>query len=157
MWQACDRTKLTTLRAGSRQFVATAPAFNLSHLHLSLRWGSPGFSFAEILCVRKLKCRVTWRYTRDPTFSRISRRPISNRRTDRHYVTRRQLASRGKKYCMRWLEHIDAQIRKRTWRTTLSWFNLVYRVVPRRPTLYSTSALLLRHHLFATVKFLVFS
>ena len=30
-----DRTMLTTLRVESRQFAATAPAFNLPHMHLA--------------------------------------------------------------------------------------------------------------------------
>jgi len=34
-----DRTKLTTLRVKSRQFSATAPAFNLPNLHLALPLG----------------------------------------------------------------------------------------------------------------------
>jgi len=30
----CDRAKMTTFRVESRQFSATAPAFNLTYLHL---------------------------------------------------------------------------------------------------------------------------
>ena len=35
MSQTCDRAKLTKLGIESRQFAATAPAFNLPHLHLA--------------------------------------------------------------------------------------------------------------------------
>jgi len=45
---------LTTLRVESRQFPATALAFNLPHLHLALRWELPRLSFVEIFGNRKL-------------------------------------------------------------------------------------------------------
>jgi len=39
---------LTTLGVESRQFSATAPAFNLPHMHLALLLGVTHLSFAEI-------------------------------------------------------------------------------------------------------------
>jgi len=43
------------LRVESRQFAATAPAYNLPHLHLAPPLGMTRLSFAEIFGTRKLE------------------------------------------------------------------------------------------------------
>jgi len=51
----CDKLATgLTLRVESRQFTATAPAFNLPHLHFAPPLGRPRLSFAEIFGTRKL-------------------------------------------------------------------------------------------------------
>jgi len=52
---ASEPAKFITLCVESRQFAATAPAFNLPHLHLAPPLGVTPFDFAEIIGVRKLE------------------------------------------------------------------------------------------------------
>ena len=50
-----DQTKLTTLRAESRQFPATAPAFNPPHLHLAPPFGVTAVEFCRGFQQQKTK------------------------------------------------------------------------------------------------------
>jgi len=76
-----------------------SPIFQLPHLHLTyatyiwhLRWRWTRLTFAEIFGVIKLESwAIVWRCLRDPMFSRFSRTPTCDRRTDGPTDTWRQL------------------------------------------------------------------
>jgi len=69
----------------SHQYSASAPAFNLPHLHLEPPLGTtPYLSFRKIFGTRNLETLgIVWRCLRDPTFSRFSRTLTCDRPTDR--------------------------------------------------------------------------
>jgi len=63
---------------------ATAPTFNLPHLHLGLRWGWLHLSFAKIFGTRKHSSLfIVWRHLHDLTFGCFSRTPTCDGWTDR--------------------------------------------------------------------------
>ena len=95
----CDKLA-TELRW--QRFASKFANLQLPHLHLTypiciwrLRWGWPRMSFAEIFSVRKLASiwAIVWHCLRDPTFSRFSRTPTCDGRTNRQTNTRRHLIS----------------------------------------------------------------
>ena len=89
----CDLAKLTTICVESRHFAATAPAFNLSHLHLA-----PPLvvRFAEIFGIVKTKSldyRVAFFCAMLRLAVPVEHRFVTDGRMDRQTDTRRQLIS----------------------------------------------------------------
>ena len=75
-----------------RQLAANAPAFNLPPSAFDASIGVIPFEFCLDFRRQKTRiCGISRRCLRDPTFSRFTRTPTCDRRTDRRTDTRRQL------------------------------------------------------------------
>jgi len=82
----CD--KLATELSWQR-FAPKVDNFQLRHLHLThdtciwcLHWGDPVWVLPRFLAPENSPWAIMWRCSRDPTFSRFSRTPTCDRRTD---------------------------------------------------------------------------